>query len=773
MDNYSLALLRLKWPTFALCVLLIALAGAGVQHLTFNSDLRALYNSEHPAMQQMLKVEEEFTKRDTVMLIIENSNGSIFEPHILELLQSLTAAAWRMPYASRVDSITNFQYTEAQGDDLIVADLLAPGEANVPERRARLKLVSNTEPAIKGILVSADGQLAVVNISFQAREHAELIRELPTIMSAVEAMVMEHQHAHPDVVFRLSGNHAVNHALQVYAGKDSSQLIPSMLLAMFALLLILFRSWYAAFCSAVIVVSTGVATMGLFGWLGFQTDIVNVISPIVIMTLAVADAVHLLNGAVQGKTQGLSDHDSVVYALRMNFKPIFLTSITTILGVLTFSFTDFPPLQKMALIIAAGVSVAFLLSVTLLPILLVLRPIKVRENANLGPVLERVCGVSIKYHRGIVAVCMLVLLGSALLIPRNMLDESPKIMFEEGLPERAIIELSEEKLAGVSGVDIAIYGSDSDAVYDTEFLRIVDDFAHWLRQQEDVSHVGSITDTIKRLNKNLHGDAQAFYRLPEDRELAAQYILLYEFSLPAGLELTNQLNIDKSGTLISATKRSATASQAVALKMKIEDWFAVNAPDLEVVITGMAQVSSELAYTYLIPSMLQGGVIAVITVSLVLLFALLSVRLGLMGMLTTCFPIAVGYACWALYSGVMGFAVASVAGICLGVVVDFAIHFLTKYRSAISTGRTTAESVIYAFETVARAIWITMIVLVVGFWVLTFSKIGLNSDLGLLTGFVILLAAVFVLFGLPAFLMQFDQRNNAAKPSSENQTQGH
>ncbi|MFK8018724.1 MAG: RND family transporter [Pseudomonadales bacterium] len=760
MDKYCKAVLRHRWLVIVASIVLIALSALGGRQLQFNPDIRALYDSEHPVMRAMLEVEDEFTKRDIVMIVLAPEQGDVFEPRFVELLQSLSEQAWRIPYASRVDSITNFQHTEALGDDLIVGDLLPAGESSNTMLLERLRLVALSEPALLRTLVSEQSKVAAVNISFQARTHTELVEQLESIMGEVNTLVAEHQAKYPNVRFLLSGNHAVNYSLRNYTRHDSQVLIPLMLLTMVGLLLILLRSWYATFCSAVIVLATGASTMGIFGWLGLHTDVVSAIAPIVIMTLAVADAVHLVNGASQGKDLGKSDTDSIVFALNLNMKPIFLTSLTTALGVLTFSFTDFPPLVKLATIIAVGVTVAFALSVTMLPAMLSLRPIKRRKNARLGPVLNSVFELSTRHYRTVVALSIPVLLLTAWLIPQNVLDESPKVFFEETTDERKIIAFVEEHLAGVSPVDIAIYGAEEDAVYANDFLHTIDEFSSWLRQQDNVRHVTSIADTLKRLNKSMHGDSAEHYRLPNDRELAAQYILLYELSLPAGLELTHQLNIDKSATLVSVTKASATAATAVSLKSDILEWFNVNAPELRVVVTGLSQSASELAYTYLIPSMLEGGVAAIIAVSLVLFVALSSLRLGVLGMLATCFPIAVGYGAWALYSGVMGFAIASVAGICLGVVVDFVIHFLSKYRLAKVEGKTTIDAIRFAFETVARAIWVTMLVLVAGFWVLTLSEIGLNSDLGLLTGFVILLAALFNLLVLPAYLMMFDGKKS-------------
>ncbi len=748
--------LQYRFLVIIACLLLVALAATGNQHLRFNPDIRSLYDQQHPVVQQLAQVEEEFTKRDQIIIVLSLEQGTVYQADIVKLIQIITDSAWQIPYATRVDSITNFQYTFADGDDLIVSDLVPVGEHANPEILRRLQHVAETDPGLQRAVVSSEGDVTAVNISFQATSHKELMAVTPEFVRATQAMVSDLAETYPQVTFMISGNPAVNFAIQAYAQNDSAVLIPLMLMIMALILLVLLRSVYACFACVVVVIATGASTMGIFGWLGLETEIVSVIAPIVVMTLAVADAVHVVNGAIQGKSSGLNQWESILSSLRLNFQPIFLTSLATVFGVITFSFTDFPPLRKLAIIIAVGVSIAFVLSVTLLPAMLSLRPLKSRRNANPGPVLTMLAAVSTNYAKTI-AVCCIPVVGLVFwLVPMNVMDESPRVFFEKQTPERQVNDFVEAKLAGLVSTEIAIYGEESDAVMAPEFLNVVERFTTYARERDDISYAASITDTLKRLNRSLNGDDESYYRLPESRELAAQYLLLYELSLPTGMELTHQLNIDKSATLVSVMRASSTAEAAVRLNRETREWFEREAPDLRIAVTGVGQSASELAYTYLIPSMLKGGAIAILTVCLILLFALRSIRLGLLGMLATCFPIAVGYAGWAVYSGILGFAVSAVAGICLGVVVDFSIHFLTKYRVAKVMGQTTVQSIEFAYDKVSRAIWITMIVLVSGFWVLTRSDIGLNSDLGLLTGFVILLSAFFNLLVLPALLVLFD-----------------
>jgi predicted RND superfamily exporter protein len=251
----------------------------------------------------------------------------------------------------------------------------------------------------------------------------------------------------------------------------------------------------------------------------------------------------------------------------------------------------------------------------------------------------------------------------------------------------------------------------------------------------------------------MHGDDDAWYRLPDSPELAAQYMLMYEMSLPPGLDLSHQVTLDKSATRLTVSAKEVRSATVLKLTDDIEVWFAENAPQYRVVATGLVKLMSEVTMYELIPKMARGAFIAILMVSLVLFFALRSWLLGLFGMFANVIPIAVGYGLWALSGQLYNFVVISVAGICLGMVVDFAVHFLDKFRSAYQRENDVELAIHDAFNKVASPITITAVVLMAGFYVLSFTKTATFMGLGLLTPMIIFLALLFDLIVLPALLM--------------------
>ncbi|MDF4396086.1 RND family transporter, partial [Vibrio parahaemolyticus] len=171
----------------------------------------------------------------------------------------------------------------------------------------------------------------------------------------------------------------------------------------------------------------------------------------------------------------------------------------------------------------------------------------------------------------------------------------------------------------------------SQGIADPNFLNSVGKFTDWLRLQPETDHVATLSDVYKRLNKNMHGDDQAYYSLPQDRELAAQYLLLYEMSLPYGLDLNNQINVDKSSIKMVLTVENLGSVELVDLENRIYQWFNENAPQYDVVASSPSLMFAHIGETNM-ASMLSTLPITLVLISALLIFALRSFKLGLISL---------------------------------------------------------------------------------------------------------------------------------------------
>jgi hypothetical protein len=359
-------------------------------------------------------------------------------------------------------------------------------------------------------------------------------------------------------------------------------------------------------------------------------------------------------------------------------------------------------------------------------------------------------------------------LGAVLLlsfIPSNILNDDFVAYFDESTTFRSDVTVTTERLTGAYQLQFSLDSGTSNGVSDPAFLNKAGRFVDWLREQPEVRHVNSITDTFKRLNMNLHGDDPEYYRLPEGRELAAQYLLLYELSLPYGLDLNNQLNVDKSSTQIVVTLDNLDSIRLRDIAQRGEGWLRDNTPALATTGIGPA-----IMFAYIsdrnIRSMLIGTFLAVVLISAILVGVLRSTKLGGISLVPNLLPAGLAFGAWGLFVGELNMAVSMVSGMTLGIVVDDTIHFLAKYKRArIEHGHDAADAVRYAFHTVGQAIVITSLILIAGFSVLATSDFAMNSLMALLTAIAIGMAVIADFLLLPALLIKLDGRTTA-EPSS-------
>ncbi len=739
--------------------------GFGTSKLFFDGDYRVFFGADNPQLKAFEQMQNVYSKSDSVSFIIAPKSGNVFTTETLNQIHQMTKAAWQTPYSTRVDSITNYQHTQAEADDLLVEDLLLEPETLDQTKINQIRHVALTEPDLVNKLVGPAGDVSIVNVTVQLPE-IDPLTEGPAVARFAKELQAEFHQLYPDTEIRLSGLVMLNDAFATYAQQDSSTLVPAMFLLILIMLALLLRSILSTLASLVVIITTIVATLGISGWLGIALTTPTVNVPTIVMTLAVADCVHIISSMLLAMRNGQTKQQAIYTSLAQNFKPVFITSATTAIGFLSLNFSDSPPLRDLGNLVAVGMLFAFLFSVTLLPALLSLMPIKVGNKAAPSNAMTRFANWVIAKQKPILVCGILLVAGLASQVPNNQVNDDSLKYFSTETTFRQDSDFMAEHISGMTTLEFSLNSGHSNGINHPEFLTDLAAFTTWLREQPETDHVSSLSDTVARLNKNMHGDDPAQYRLPAQQELAAQYLLMYEMSLPYGLDLNNQINIDKSATRVVATFKNLGSNEILALEQRTSDWFATQAPNIKVSISSTSSMFAHVGERNM-SSMLMGTAFALVLISALLGFALRSWRLGFISLLPNILPGLAGFGLWSLVSGEINLALSIVSSLTLGIVVDDTVHFLSKYQNARKQGQSSEQAVIYAFNNVGRALLITTLVICVGFAVLTQSNFALNADMGLLTAIVVFIALVIDLLILPAFLLVFDRSSAETNKATE------
>ena len=522
---------------------------------------------------------------------------------------------------------------------------------------------------------------------------------------------------------------------------------------------LLLRSISATVALIVVILFVVGTTLGFAGWRGTVFNPGSSGVPIVVMTISLAHCVHVVTGALAGmRRHGLGRHDAVAESLRSNAWPIFLASATTAIAFLSLIAADSPPFRTLGVLVAFGVLCAFVYSMTLLPALLsILRVRAPPLRTGAFDLFDRF-GAFVVRRRSVLLVS--VGIGAFVLatgIPRMDLSDNWTTYFDERYRFRRDTDFVTRNLSGMEALEYSLESGREGGITDPDYLRRVDAFAEWYRAQPEATHVHAFSDTMKRLNRNLHGDDPAFHRLPDDPELAAQYLLLYELSLPFGSDLNNRIDIARSATRMSVVMRSLTSREQRALDARAQEWLRRNSPGLAGEASGMTTVFAHLSERN-IESMLRGTIVAMALISMILVGVFRDLRLGLVSLVPNFLPAVMSFGLWGYMIGRIGLAASVVAAMTFGIIVDDTIHFLCRYRRARLEGRPPAAAVQYTFRSVGRALWTTTIVLALGFLVFASSGFELSWALGLLVTITLVFAILTDFLLLPPLLMAIDRK---------------
>ncbi|MFT4561777.1 MAG: putative RND superfamily exporter protein [Gammaproteobacteria bacterium] len=503
----------------------------------------------------------------------------------------------------------------------------------------------------------------------------------------------------------MTGMSGMHNAFAEAAMKDMTSLVPISFAVMFVLLALLAGGLVGTFTTIVVITLSIAGALGLTGYYGFFITPTSAPAPSIILTVAVANLVHILVSYFHELRQGIAKHAALEESLRINIHPVALASLTTAIGFMTMNFSEVPPFQQMGTIIATGVVFSFVLSVTLLPALLTVLPTgRIRQSESNDKWIERLGDFVVRRRRGLLwgtSVAIIVIVANA---PRNEFNDFFLHYFDETMEFRVATDFTADNLTGLYTIHYALDSGETGGISDPDFLKVTHEFTEWWRLQPEIEHVSSITDTMKRLNKNMHGDDPAMYKLPNNRNLAAQYLLLYEMSLPYGLDLNKQINVDKSATRVIATLKPLSLKQTFVVTDRAGAWLDEHAPTIgHDNGTGMAMMFSHLVLSN-INSMIVGSLVALVLMSGVLVIALKSIKIGLLSLVTNLVPVAMGFGVWAIMDGDVGMSLQIVASMTLGIVVDDTVHFLSKYlRAQREQGMHPHDAVRYAVNTVGWA----------------------------------------------------------------------
>ena len=754
-ETFAEKIIQYRYLSILFCLVLLIASFRGVGGIAFSPDMEQFFPEDYPISENHAHIEDTFYSSDSVIIAIGVDEGTVFNPRILNLIEEITDKAWSTPHSIRVDSLSNFSFVRAEVDDLIVEPFIEESlEWDQKKINERSTLIEKEEQAY-GTILSKDKKTTFINISIDApREDVE--KEYAESMEHIFAFMDPLKKEYPEADMRYAGIVYIEYLSPLIVKAEMPILIPTLLFVILLSLFILLRNVVAVISSLVVIIFSVVTAVGILGHFNSTVSQPFLMVPILVATLAVADCVHLFNVYFQSKLEK-NAKDSIIKSLRLNLEPLLLTSLTTSIGFLCLNLAPIPALRVVANGIVIGVVAAFVFSIFFLAPLMSFFNVKASSQIeNQTKLSKRVGQFSLKNRKKII---WLVPLFSAFLmsfIPLNETKDNPMEFYSERFT--SVAEDTKWLAKRLGGTFLVTYEYVSeDLVSDPEYLRQLDEFTTWLENQDEVLSVNSLSKIIKNLNRTLNGDDQSWYVIPQDSELVAQYLFFYEMSLPFGLDLTSTINQERTSTKVTVSLKEIDSKAFIEFYDRVDDYASLSIVSGN--LSGGGGTRSVMAFMgmLLAEQLMYALIIGFIVITLAIALFYRSLSAGLITAIPNILPIGVAFGIWGIFSSNVSMLVSLGIGCTLGIVVDFSVHFLSKYLYARrSLSLSAEESVLYAFETVGFPLTIMTVSLCMGFAVLFLASFMPLRGFAGITMISFVAALIIDLLLFPAVLIAWD-----------------
>ena len=686
MHKFVDLVIKLRW-FIALLVPAIAIVMAfALKDLAFEGSYRIWFDKDSKILKDYDNFRAVFGNDQAITVTFKNEKG-VFNKESLGVVQRITQKFWETEYIARVDSITNYQYVHTDSDypdDVIVEDFIEDIDTlSIKDLKQKEKIIV-TEDAIIGRLISKDTKTTtiVARLSPNAGESPEVSLKLKALTLAIlEPEVQKYGYD-----FQLNGGPIVNSSFIEIAQADGALFTPLVLLVTMILLLIIFKKFSTMFTSILIVVFTFLIVLSVQVMLGYKLNNFTVNMPVFITAIGIADAMHIFWIYTVARKKGMDNIKAIHYSIRKNFLPILFTSLTTAVGFASLGISSVVPIKTLGIATANAALLAFVLTILFIPAVLAIVNPKIKPEEETKSRSTRFAqwygAFVVRYDTRIFSATLLLFLAIGFGITQVRVDSNTVRYFKEDVPWRKAVNFLQDNISGPMSYEIIVDSNKKDGIKDPKFLNTTQKFydEFYAKFPEEVRHITSLLQVVKKFNEVMD-DSKT---VPNNQNLIAQYLLLYTLSLPQGMEINDQMDIEERMFRITASMNVTDTSKDLEMMTWVKSWWDKNST-YKAEVNGQTAMFAHMQHD-VTDTLIQSITIAIIAVSLMMLLIFRNVRLLPLFVLPNILPIAlvVGIMGWLNIDIDIGVAIAG--AIIIGVAVDDTIHFLVKYFEVRNTG---------------------------------------------------------------------------------------
>lgn len=788
---------RHKYITLVLVLIVTFSLASQIRNLTIDTRDESFFHDNDPILINYNKFRDTFGQDDMFIITLKPEKG-ITQDFLSILVKLHTELEAELPFLDEVKSLVNARLTISRGDTLTIEELIESPPSTQEEFQRIMDLIDHY-PLYEKILVSQDRSLVSIIVKARAvieEDTEDILVGFDDENTQTESQETETNYLSNEqnieiynVIHRITKQYQGKGITFYYAGtpafvaeitkgieRDLRVMMPLSLLIIIVFLFVLFRRVTGVIYPLITVFFSLVATLGVMAAINIPITTVVQILPTFLIVVGIGDSVHILT-IFYRNLQAMKDKEkAIVSAVGYSGLPVLMTSITTACGLFSFVWADIKSISQLGYVAPIGVMLAFVYTITLLPALIAIFPVKIQKEKNK----EKISIITVFFkaiarittHRPVLICSISTLIITIAIYGSFNLSFSHNALtwFPEDSPIRVSSALLDDVNGGTVILEWLIDTGMENGVHDPNFLAQLERAGreipyiqtHGIRASKAIS----ITDVLKEINRSLYEDKASAYVVPKQKDLIAQELFLFESTGSDDLE-----DVTDSQFQIARFSLLAPFTDSILYKDYVEgifDYLTDLFPDHKISLTGHIALFIKITKNF-ITSMAKSYVIALILITILMILMVGKIRIGLLSMAANVVPIVIVFGIMGYMTIPLDMSTILVGSIVLGIVVDDTIHFLHHFRRAYEKTKQVKiedveQAVFETLNTTGRALVITSLVLCGGFFIYTTSFLVCNVRFGLLTGCAVLFALAADFFLIPSLLTLVYRRPKERKP---------
>lgn len=735
------------WVVIGVAAALTVGALFAIPHLTTVTDFKEYMSKKDPAVQAMDRAEDRYGSQTFFMVSVVVPD-TIFKAETLEKIASMRKELAAIPGVDEATGPLNAQIIIGTEKSLLVGPA-APNEEvpNTPEAMAKYRERVMDSRMLKGYIISADGKAAT--ISLKLKKGTE---ETAVAKKVVE--IVNKYNTGPEKIY-IAGLPYMNLVLSESMSKDLRVMLPIVILVITVVLFFSFFSLRGVGLPLLVVVLSTIWAVGAMALAGVPMTIMSFIMPVILMAIGIAYCIHVLNKYYEELSLGKAKRDAAIETAVSMLSPVAMAGMTTVAGFLSLMNSFLIPQRQFGVFTALGVAIAMALSLTLIPALLSVMPVPKRKMKIRAGILSK--GLSaferivIGHTKLVLFISLLVFIAFGIGTSMVRVESSEKEFLGKDHPVVQALTVMDNHFSGSEQLIVEFDTGKRNGLKDPKLLQRIVAFEEWLKTKPGVkiNKTISLADMVCEMNQKFHADDPSYYKVPDDPKLVAQLLLLFTFQ---GGDLGNMALGDFSAGEVTGMYNSGGSTEKVELTREVEAYLRENFPDVHAEMVGATRISGSL-FSKIITSQITSLLTSIIAAGLIVALLMRSFVAGAISLIPLALTVVINF-------GVMGFshtpldlATLMVSSIAIGIGIDYAIHFMERFRREYRVDKNARRALEATIQTTGRGIAYNALALALGFAVLLFSTFKGTANFGLLIAMTMVISATSAFTTIPAILV--------------------